>query len=138
MTTTNKISMTTDTFIDLLPFALDSATTTRYLANLNDFRTKNIDGKETYHLWQHIEALKLAISWIYDGLNDVYMTKRVFLHDMNFSVCEFIQEQLTRRLTHFQEEFWAGEDHFKSWQLQLAFARCVEDYVIEEIDNYEN
>lgn len=137
MTTTNLINMTSENFIAVVPFDLDSETATRYLENLNSFRTKTIDGNETYHLWQHMESLKQAISWLHDDLNDVVMSVKVFLHDMNFPVSDYIYEQLILELTNFQEDVLASEDHFKSWQLNLAFARVVESYVIEEIDNYE-
>ena len=138
MTTNNKINMTADTYINLLPFDIDSETATRYLANLNDFRTKTIDGNETYELWQHTEALKQSISYVHDDFDDVYMTQKVFLHDINFQVSEYIQDQLTLELTHFQEEVLISEDHFKSWQLNLAFARVIEKFVCEEIENHGN
>ena len=132
MTTNNKISMTTGTFIDLLPFRLENDASTRYLANLNSFKATNINGK--YPLWQHMEALKQSISSMFDGLNETQMTEKVFLQSINLSAFESVQKHLTRRLNQFKEEFLANEDTFKPWQLILAFAVVVENFVLETLE----
>lgn len=135
----NEILVTEDTFKSLLPFDLDDDTNLRYMASLKGYRHHLTDGSQCNYVWQHISALKHSIAWLHSDLgDDVVMTPETFLEDLNFMVHEAIEDQLILALTNFQENCIDGIDRFEPWQLNQAFARVLEQFVYEEIANYDS